>query len=462
MLRSGFWFGALARFMAVITAVASLAVAEASAQSASGRGPPIIRDAEIEGLLRLYTRPIFKAAGINPKAVRVYVINDPRINAFVAGGQRIFINTGLLLQSKTPNETIGVLAHETGHIAGGHLARMGVEIDSANYTAIVGMLVGLAAIAGGVAAGSSEAAQAGTGIMAGSKGLAQRNFLTYARGMEASADQAALKYLTATGQSAKGMITLFDKLARENIVVLANADPYVMSHPMPMDRIANLEQSAKKSPYYDAKDPPALMLRHQLVQAKITGYEGGPQAVMQRYPASDQSMPARYARAIALFRKGDIKNALPLIDGLIAELPENPYFWELKAQALLENGRAAEALAPVRKALKLLPKNGLIQILAAQALIDTGKPESAEEAVKLLRQAQRSEGDTPETFNLMARAYAQTGDIARAELATAESALLRGDRKLALEKAKSAQARFKTGSPEWIRANDVLTFAGRS
>jgi predicted Zn-dependent protease len=462
MLMSGFVFRALARFMAVVTAVTGLLVSEAAAQKSPGRSIPLIRDAEIEGLLRLYTRPLFKAAGINPKAVRVYVINDPRINAFVAGGQRIFVNTGLLLESDTPNETIGVLAHETGHIAGGHLARMGVEIDSANYTAIIGMLLGIATIAGGVAAGSSEAAQAGTGIMAGSRGLAQRNFLTYARGMEASADQAALKYLNATGQSAKGMITIFDKLGRENIVVLANADPYVMSHPMPMDRIANLEQSAKKSPYYDTKDSPALVLRHQLAQAKITGYSGGPQAVMQRYPSSDQSMPARYARAIALFRKGDIKNALPVIDSLTAELPENPYFWELKAQALLENGRAAEALAPVQKALKLLPKNGLIQMLAAQALIDTDKPDNAKEAIKLLRQAQRSEGDTPETFMLLARAYAQTGDIARAELATAESALLRGDRKLALEKAKSAQSRFKTGTPEWIRANDVLTFAGRS
>jgi len=460
MLKPGIMFRTLVRFMAVITAVTGLYASEAAAQSPT-RSIPLIRDAEIEGLLRLYTRPIFKAAGVNPKAVKVYIINDPRINAFVAGGQRIFVNTGLLLESDTPNETIGVLAHETGHIAGGHLARMGVEIESANYTAIIGMLLGLAAIAGGIAAGSTEAAQAGQGIMAGTKGLAQRNFLTYARGMEASADQAALKYLNATGQSAKGMIKLFDKLARENLVVLANADPYVMSHPMPMERISNLEQSAKKSPYYDAKDSPALMLRHDLAKAKIIGYSSGPQAVMQRYPASDQSMPARYARAIALFRKGDIRNALPIIDSLIAELPQNPYFWELKGEALLENGRAAEALAPVRKALELLPKNGLIQILAAQALIDTEKPANATEAVKLLRQAQRSEGDTPQTYMLLARAYAQTGDIARAELATAESALLRGDKKLALEKAKSAQARFKTGTPEWIRANDVLTFAAR-
>ena len=459
MLRTGLIFRAVARLMAVLTAVMSVALTTAQAQDAA-RSMPLIRDAEIEGLLRLYTRPIFKAAGINPSAVKVYVINDRRINAFVAGGQRIFINTGLLLQSDTPNEVIGVLAHETGHIAGGHLARMGVEIDSANYTSIIGMLLGLAAIAGGVAAGNAEVAQAGQGIMMGTKGLAQRNFLTYARGMEASADQAALKYLNATHQSAKGMITLFDTLARENLVALADVDPYVLSHPMPAERIHNLELAAEKSPYWNTKDPPALILRHQLVQAKLTGYIGGAQAVMQKYPSADQSMPARYARAIAMFRKGDIRNALTVIEGLTAELPENPYFWELKGQALLENGRAAEAVAPVQKALTLLPNNGLIQILAAQAYIDTDKPDNATSAIRLLKQAQRSEGETPETYMLLARAYAQTGDIPRAELATAQSALLRGDKKLAMEKARSAQSQFKMGTPEWIRANDVLTFAG--
>jgi predicted Zn-dependent protease len=458
MLKSGSLFRSIACVMAVITALTGFFAGTAEAQK---RSLPLIRDAEIEGLLRLYTRPIFKAAGINPKAVKVYIINDDRINAFVAGGQRIFVNTGLITQADTPNEVIGVLAHETGHIAGGHLARMGVEIESASYTQIIGMLVGLAAIAGGIAAGSSEAAQAGQGIMAGSQGLAQRNFLAYARGMEASADQAALRYLTATQQSARGMITLFEKLSRQSLAALQNADPYVMSHPMPMERIRNLEEAAKKSKYYNAKDPPALVLRHELVQAKLLGFTGGAQAVMQRYPTSDQSMPARYARAIALFRKGDIKNSLPIMESLTAELPENPYFWELKGQALLENGRAAEAVAPLQKALKLLPNNGLIQIMMAQALIDTGGDANGEKAIKLLKQAQRSEGETPATYKYLARAYAMTGNIPRAELATAEAALLQGDRKLAIEKAKSAQNLFKKGTPEWTRANDVLTFASR-
>lgn len=461
MQTTGFLHRATSRLLVVLMLFMSLAAAGAEAAQKRQPGLPIIRDAEIEGLLRLYTRPIFKAAGINPKAVKVYVLNDRRINAFVAGGQRIFVNTGLILQSKTPNDLIGVLAHETGHIAGGHLARMGVEIESANYTKIVGMLLGLATIAGGVASGNAEVAQAGQGIMAGSQGFAQRNFLTYARGMESSADQAALGFLKATHQSARGMINLFEKLASENIAVLADVDPYVMSHPMPMERIRNLEEEAKKSPYWDTKDPPALILRHQLVQAKLTGYIGGAQAVMQKYPTTDQSMPARYARAIAMFRRGDIQNALPIIDGLTQELPENPYFWELKAQALLENGRAAEAAVPVKKALDLLPSNGLVQLLAAQAYIDTEKPANAKEAIKLLRQAQRSEGQTAETYRLLARAYAITGDIPRAELATAEAALLMGDRKLAMEKATAAQAAFKTGTPEWTKAGDVMSFAGR-
>lgn len=455
-------FSVLRRWTAILLALAMALTSIAPAAAQSKRSAPqLIRDAEIEGLMRLYTRPIFKAAGINPKSVRVYLINDPRINAFVTGGQRIFIHTGLLTQAKTPNEVIGVLAHETGHIAGGHLARMGIELERASVTAIIGMLVGIAAAAGGAMAGNDSAARAGSGVLAGSQGLAQRNFFAYQRSMEASADQAALKYLNATGQSAQGMITLFNKLANESIASLRNADPYVMSHPMPFERVRNLETAAKKSPHFNRQDPPELMLRHQLMQAKLLGFLGNSQTVMQRYPSADNSLPARYARAIALFRRGDIASALPVIDSLVKDLPQNPYFWELKGQALIENGRAAEAVAPLQEALRLLPNNGLIQQMTAQALIDTESKANAQKALKLLRQAQKSEGTSASLHRTMARAYGQSGDVARAELSTAEAALLMGDKKLAVDKAKSAQGRFKTGTPEWTRANDILTFATR-
>lgn len=453
------FFKALRRSIAA--AVAGALVAASVLPAYAQQNLPLIRDAEIEGLMRLYTRPIFKAAGINPKAVRVFLIDDGRINAFVAGGQRIFINTGLLTQARTPNEVIGVLAHETGHIAGGHLARMGKEIDAASITSIVGMLVGMAAMVGGAAAGDPDAARAGQGVMMGTQGLAQRNFLTYARSMESSADQAALKYLNATHQSTKGMLTLFDKLANESIATLHNADPYVMSHPMPFERIRNLEVEAKKSPYFDKQDAPELMLRHQLMQAKLTGFQESAQVVFQRYPRKDNSLPARYARAIAMFRQGDLKNALPVLDGLVRDLPQNPYFWELKGQALLESGRPADAIPSLRKALDLLPNNGLIQILAAQAYIGAESKANAQQAVKLLKQAQRSEGDSPPLYKFLGMAYGQMGDVARAELATAEYALLRGDKKLSIEKATRAQQLFKKGTPEWVRANDILNFASR-
>ena len=419
--------------------------------------PKLIRDAEIEGLMRLYTKPIFQAAGLSPGAVKVYLINDPRINAFVAGGQRIFIHTGLLTQAKTPNEVIGVLAHETGHIAGGHLARMGQELDRQSTTVIIGMLLGAAAMAGGVAAGNSNAMRAGQGIMGGSGTLAQRMVLNYARAMEASADQAALKYLTATGQSASGMLTLFQKLANQSIASIQYVDPYVMSHPMPFDRIRNLETSAKASPYFNKKDSPELMMRHELMQAKLTGFLQ-PHLVFQRYPTSDMSMPARYARAIVMFRSGDTRNALPVIDSLIADLPKNPYFWELKGQALLEGGSPAKAVAPLRQAEKLLPSNGLIKIMLAQALLGVESPANAQAALKTLRAATKSEDEVPTVYKLMAMAYGQLGDIPRAELATAEAAYLQGDKKLAIGKARVALKAFKRGSPEWMRANDILNY----
>ena len=425
------------------------------------RGPNLIRDAEIEGLLRTWSRPIFKAAGINPGDVRVFIIADDNINAFVAGGQRIFMNTGLFTKTKSPDEVIGVIAHETGHIAGGHLAALKNEVDRASTERIIGMLVGVAAAVGGAAAGSSEAAKAGQGIMLGSQGIAQRNMLSYQRSMESAADQAGLKYLLATKQDPKGMLTLFQKLANESIALTSRADPYMFSHPMPLDRIRNLEIAAKKSPYFGQPDDPGQVLRYNLVKAKLMGFMQSSQRVFQRYPSSDTSLESRYARSIAMFRRGDIKNALPILDSLTDEVPQNPYFWELKAQALLENGQPARGIPAIEKARKLLPNNGLLQLLHAQILLATNDAARADQALKLLILARKTEGDTPVIFKSEAQAHALKGDLARADLATAEYYWLTGEKNLALEKAKKAQTRFKKGTREWLRANDILTFASR-
>lgn len=438
-----------------------LAHTAAPAMAEPSKQPPLIRDAEIENLLRIYTKPIFKAAGINPGSVKVYLINENSINAFVAGGQRIFINTGLLMQAKSPNEVIGVLAHETGHIAGGHLARMGIELERASYLNIIGMLVGAAAAAGGAIAGDGQAARAGSGVMMGSQSLAQRSVLSYARAMESSADQAALKYLNATGQSAKGMLDMFQRLMNDTIASTRQANPYLQSHPMPLDRIRNLEKAAKASPYFDKKDSPGLVLRHQLMQAKLAGFLNKPQETLRLYSSTNPSLPARYARAIALFRQGDTRNSLPVINGLIEEVPQNPYFWELKGQALLEGGQPADAVAPLRKAVSLLPSSGLLQILLAQALVGTETRPDAQAALAALRRAKTSEDDASILYKYTAMAYGILGDIPRADLATAEAAFRSGDRELASEKAKIALRSFKKGAPEWLRANDILNFAAK-
>jgi predicted Zn-dependent protease len=437
---------------------AQLAVQPVAAQS---RNIALIRDAEIESLMRAYTSPIFKVAGIKEGAAKIYLINEPSINAFVAGGQRIFINTGLLVQAKTPNEVIGVLAHETGHISGGHLARMGQQMDKASTTAILGMLLGAAAMVGGAASGQGEAAQMGQGIMMGSQGLAQRNLLSYARAQEAAADQAAVKYLDQSGQSGEGMLTLFQTLANQSLGSLQNVNPYVMSHPMPLDRIRNLEQIVKKSPNYGKADSPELVMRHKLMQAKLTGFLDSPQQVYQRYPRSDMSLPARYARAIAAFRVGDLKSAIPDIEALIKAQPNNPYFWELKGQALIEGGRPADAVAPLQQSVKLAPQAGLIQIMLAQAQLGTEDNANAAAALKTLQQAARTESDNVSLWRFQAVAYGKLGDIPNAELSTAEAAIRSGDRELAAQKAKSAMAKFAKGTPEWVRANDILNFTSK-
>lgn len=441
---------------------ACLAVALAApgfAQESKNRGPNLIRDAEIEGYLRTISRPIFKAAGINPGDVHVYIIADDRINAFVAGGQRIFMNTGLFTKTRTPNEVIGVIAHETGHIAGGHLAKLKNEMARASTESIIGMLVGVAAAVGGAASGNVEAAKAGQGIMLGTQGIAQRNFLSYQRSMEAAADQAGLKFLNATKQDPEGMLTLFQKLANESIASTSRADPYLFSHPMPLDRIRNLEVEARKSPYFGQPDDPGQVLRYELIKAKLTGYMQSSQRVFQRYPTTDKSLEARYARAIAMYRRGDIKNALPVLDSLTDDVPQNPYFWELKAQALLENGQAARGLPSIQRARKLLPNNGLLQLLHAQLLLATNDAANADPALKLLILAKKTEGDSPVIFKYEAQAHAMKGDLARADLATAEYYWLTGEKPLAIEKARKAQSRFKKGTREWLRANDMLTAA---
>lgn len=443
------------RAKAVAAGVAVALATSATFDSAHAVARKVIRDAEIEALLRTYTTPIFKAAGLAPSAVDVILVEDSSINAFVSGGQRIFIHTGLLTEADTPNEVIGVLAHEAGHIAGGHLARSREELDRASITSIIAALAGAAAIAGGVMSGNSEIGGAGTGIISAGQESARRNFLRYAREQESAADQAAMRYLDATGQSAKGMLRLFERLADQMLVSVTNVDPYIQSHPLPRERITLLRRMAEASPYYDVADPPDLVLRHELMRAKLYAYLGRPSAVANRYGDDPDSAPAIYARAITYFKGGDMDRSIAEIDRLIAAHPNYPYFHELKGQALLESGRAEQSIPILQHAVELAPDAPLIRILLAQALVTTNDQRYLQSAVDHLSHALVTERRSSSGYRLLAIAYDRLGDTARAELASANEYVVRGDLEQAKHMAQRAKEKFRRGSSEWQIADDI-------
>src|SRR6266480_3805537 len=443
-----------ARLVALVTATA---LAAASAPAHAQKGLPIVRDAETEQLLREYTQPILRAAGLAQQNVQVVIINDRSFNAFVADGRRIFVNGGALMESETPNQIIGVLAHETGHIAGGHLARMREAMASATTQSIIAMLLGAGALVAAGRSGGADLGQAGAAAIAGPTIAIQNTMIGYMRAQEEQADRAGVKFLTATGQSAKGMYETFKRMADQVLYQIRYINPYLQTHPLPNERVAALEGLAKASPYWDHKDPPALQARHDLMRAKLYGFIERPDGVARRYPPSDTSLAARYARAIAAYRYSDPRAAAASIDALIQAQPQNPYFYELKGQALLEAGKPAEAIAPLRHAVQLAPNPALIQIMLGQALVATRDRGHVDEAVSILQAAIAREPETPDAYSQLAMAYGIKNDLARADLASAQAAYMRGDIKTAREIATRAKARFPVGSPGWVKADDLAS-----
>ena len=445
-----------ARLITLVTATA-LVGAGAPARAQKEKGPPVVRDAEIEQLLRDYTQPILRTAGLAQQNVQVVIINDRSFNAFVADGRRIFVNGGALMESETPNQIIGVLAHETGHIAGGHLARMREAMASATTQSIIAMLLGAGALVAAGRSGGADLGQAGAAAIAGPTIAIQNTMIGYMRAQEEQADRAGVKFLTATGQSAKGMYETFKRMADQVLYQIRYINPYLQTHPLPNERVAALEGLAKASPYWDHKDPPALQARHDLMRAELYGFIERPDGVARRYPPSDTSLAARYARAISAYRFSDPRVALGQIEALIQAQPQNPYFYELKGQAFLEAGKPAEAIAPLRHAAQLAPNPALIQIMLGQALVATHDRVHVDEAIPMLQAAVLREPDTPDAYAQLAMAYGQKNDLARADLASAQAAFMRGDIKTAREIATRAKARFPVGSPGWVKADDLAS-----
>lgn len=442
-------FKRCARF--ALAALGAVLASFALAPPAAAQG--LIRDAEIEDTLRVYCEPIWIAAGLQPDEIKIYIVDDPTINAFVSGGQNIFVHTGLILAADNPNELIGVLAHETGHIAGGHLTRSRGAQRQSLGPALISIGLGVLAIAAG-------APQAGSVLIAGSQAFAMGNYVRFTQVQESAADQAGAEYLEASGQSGRGLVTFFNHNIRPYEFMMRRAPPWVISHPFSSDRVESLRQRVEAAEHRDVTDSPANLQRFAYMQAKLAGFLRTLPQTLNHYPLTDTSAPARYARSVAYYRAADLPNARRELDSLLVEQPNNPYFLELMGQILFDNGHAQESIAYHRRSLQASPNEPLFQVNLARALNAGGGRAGADEAVTLLQSALARDPDNAFGWRELAQSRDIQGQEGLAELASAEQNFAIGDFDTALNFAERARRTLPHNTPDFQRANDIVTASG--
>jgi len=432
------------------TAALALVVAALFAFSlpAAAQRISLIRDAETENTIRAYATPIFQAAGLGGEDVHIYIVRDGQINAFVAGGQNLFMNTGLLFRSESASQVIGVIAHESGHITGGHLSRLQDELKGATAIQILSMVLGAAAAVAG-------RGDAGMAIMGTGTAVATSNVLRFSRAQESAADQAGLTYLERSGFSAKGLLEFFEILSGQEMLSQARQSPYMRTHPLTRERIDAVRASIQTSRYANAVPPAEFDRMHRRIKAKLFGFIEQPARTFQTYKESDNSEAARYARAVAYYRVPDMTRALPLIDGLIAEFPEDPYYREMKGQMLFENGRIPDAVTTFTEAVRLLPTAPLIRVALAQAQLELDRPAETRLALANLNAAVQKDRDHGLAWRLLAIAHGREGRVGEAALSLAEQAMVENRLPDATQQAVRAQRLLPEGSPGWLRAQDI-------
>ncbi|MGE3689860.1 MAG: M48 family metalloprotease [Novosphingobium sp.] len=435
-------FRLIARAAALI-AIALLASQPAVAQS-------ILRDAETEAFLHDMATPLIAASGLDPRNVDIVLVGDPNINAFVAGGQAVYVHSGLINAASSAGEVQGVIAHELGHITGGHVINGGGG-KAATGISILSLLLGAAA----AAAGGGEAAMAV--IMAGQQ-AAMGKYLAFSRAQESTADAAGAQFLSKAGISGRGSVDFFKKL--ENLEYRhgyqRNDDSeFYSTHPITADRIATLTDTYSKDPAWDKPGDPALQERFLRIRAKLYGYLAEPKDTLVAYPLSDTSVPARYARAYSWHKDAQLGKAMDETDALLAGAPSDPYFLELKGQILLESGKPADALPFLRRATEITRNQPLIATTFGHALIATEDPANFAEAEKVLKAAVARDRENPFAWYQLGVVYAANGDLPRARLASAEQQVMQLQMPQALTSAEAAEAGLPKGSPDWLRAQDI-------
>jgi len=422
------------------------------ASAAAAQAQSLIRDTEIEGIIHEWSEPVLDAMGLDPNEVEILLVNDNDLNAFATRGRIMGLNTGLILRTKSPNQLLGVIAHEAGHIKNRHTLRDGAQ-NAGMQPMIMTMALGaLAAIAG--------APDAGAALLASSQYFGTLGALRYMQSQEGEADITGARALERAGESGRGMVEFFENFRAQEIFSDQRRYPYFRSHPLSSQRIEALRRPVEAASHYDKRDSDARMAQHALVVAKIRAFMDAPNATLRDYPSSDVTLPARYARAIAWYRDGQTQKALDAVDVLLAEQPQNPYFWELKGQILFEEGRPAEALGAHEKSVELKPDAPLLRINLAHALIETSDASKLTEAENQLKRALALEPENTMGWRLLSQAYASQGKEGEARLASAEYwfALRRPDQ--AAQFAMRARDMLDRSSIEWRRATDIVLASG--
>jgi predicted Zn-dependent protease len=439
-VRAALSAGLLRAFVAVALAAAiTCGACEARAEKNG------IRDTEIENDIRTLASPIWRVAGLDPKDVGIYLIQDSQLNSFVAGGQAIFINTGLILRAEAPNQLIGVIAHETGHITGGHIVSSKEAMHNASIEQIIAMVVGAAA----AVAGKSGAP------LLGAQGVGERSFMRFSIAQEATADHAALNFLDRACQSARGLMKFFEILQTSEILSGDRQDPWVRTHPLTQQRLQYLRDHVAQARCSNAPDPPGSTELLRLIKVKLRAFLDPPSTTLAAFPSSDTSVLARYARAIAYYRMPNLDKALPAIDGLIRDFPNDPYYRELRGQMLFENGRIREAIRPYEDAVRLAPSAALLRISLSQVYIESGDPALNKRAIAYLNDASREEGRESQVWHFLAVAYGRDNQMGMAALSLAEQALANGKKKDATQQASRAKQLLPRNTAAFARAEDI-------
>jgi len=430
---------------------ATLSAALCLGPRVGGAAELLLRDAEIESDIKVMASPIWRAAGLEPNDVGAYLVQDNQLNSFVAGGQAIFVNSGLVLRAENPNQLLGVIAHETGHIAGGHVLRAKEAMRNASIESIIAMVA---------AAGASVLGHSGAPLL-GAQGVGERSFLQFSIAQEATADHAALNFLDRSCQSARGLLKFFEILQSNELLTGERQESWVRTHPLTQQRVQYIRDHVERARCSNAPDPPGSIELLRRIKAKLHAFLDDPSKTLSTYPASDRSPTARYARAIAYYRMPKLDLALPEIDGLIRDFPNDPYYRELKGQMLFENGRVRDAVRPYEDAVKLAPSAGLLRMSLSQVYIESGEPALNKRAIAYLNDASRTEGRESQVWRFLAIAYGRDNQIGMAALSLAEEALANGKKKDAMQQASRAKQMLTKNSASYFRADDIHREAER-